>query len=49
MKKILTFEQFASNRAATTNEDAIKAGEESEVVIDDMITTTVLKSLLKNF
>jgi hypothetical protein len=39
MKKILTFEQFASNRAATTNEDAIKAGEESEVVIDDMITT----------
>lgn len=38
MKKLLTFEQFASNKAAETNEEAIKAGEESEVVIDDMTT-----------
>ena len=38
MNKILTFEQFLSG-ATKTNEDAIKAGEESEVVIDDMITT----------
>ena len=38
MKQLLTFEQFlqGSNK---TNEEAIKAGEDSEVVIDDMITT----------
>ena len=36
MKQLLTFEQFlqGSNK---TNEEAIKAGEDSEVVIDDMI------------
>lgn len=38
MKTLLTFEQFLSG-SKQTNEDAIKAGEESEVVIDDMITT----------
>lgn len=35
MKNLKTFEQFIG----TANEAAIKAGEESEVVIDDMITT----------
>jgi hypothetical protein len=34
MKNLKTFEQFI----ISVNEDAIKAGEESEVVIDDMIT-----------
>ena len=37
MKTLLTFEQFLSN-SNKTNEEAIKAGEESDVVIDDMIT-----------
>jgi len=38
MKQLLTFEQFlqGSNK---TNEGTIKSGEDSEVVIDDMITT----------
>jgi hypothetical protein len=35
MKNLKTFEQYWSS----ITEDAIKAGEESEVVIDDMITT----------
>lgn len=35
MKNLKTFEQFIGGM----NEEAIKAGEDSEVVIDDMITT----------